>query len=137
MPQTRQTKNYHTFSGGLNSEVSPLTYPDDSVTDISNMELRIDGSVRRRKGLTTETSATFKTVSSYTNGTDAVTEHFWRNVGGDPTLHFHVVQTGLTLHFYTDDATTLVALGSAINLSDFTPSGPPDRGAPVHPQSSL
>lgn len=124
MPQSQQSKNYYTFSGGLNTEVSPLNYPDDTVVEISNMDLLIDGSIRRRKGLTPETSATFKALhGTYTNGSDVVTEHIWRNAGGDSDSHLWVVQAGTQLYFFDDDATTLTPRDETIDLTDFVPQG--------------
>lgn len=102
MPQTQVTKNYNRFVAGLHTEVTPLTFPENSVTEIENFDLKIDGSLRRRKGLAFETGSVFKDIpSTFTNGTDAVTEHFWRNAGGSDT-HIHIVQVGDQLVFYTD-----------------------------------
>jgi hypothetical protein len=121
MPQSRQTKPYHTFVGGLNTEVSPLVYPDNTALDLSNMELHIDGSISRRKALEAETAATATAVTGFTVGTDATTEHFWRNAGGGDS-HFHVVQMGYTLYYFLDDPTTLVARASTTDLRTFKPS---------------
>ncbi len=107
MPQSQVTKNFRAFVAGLHTEVTPLTFPENSVTEIENFDLRIDGSLRRRKGLAFEPSSVFKDIdATFVNSTDAVTEHFWRNAGGSDT-HFHIVQIGATLIFYVDNRDTL------------------------------
>lgn len=121
MPQREQTKTFHTYSGGLITEVNPLMYPDNSVVDTENFEILIDGSLRRRKGLTPETGASFKDVSSANLG--ATTEHFWRNAGGETDTHFHIIQMGETLYIYKDDQTTLTLRDEFFNLEAFAPFG--------------
>ncbi len=106
MPQQRATKHFHTFVGGLNTEVSPLVYPDNTAVELENMELQVDGSLRRRKGLAAETSSiSVEIASAFANGTSTVTEHFWRNIAGTDE-HLHVVQAGYELYFWSDGATS-------------------------------
>ena len=119
MPQAKQTKNYYTFVEGLNTEVSPLVYPDNTAADLSNLFLNVDGSISRRKGLTPETGATFKVpYTGYTDGTDAITTHFWRNAAGSDT-HFHIIQVGYHLYFYEDGSTTLATREDGVDLRTY------------------
>jgi len=116
MPQRQATKSYRRFVAGLHTDVTPLTFPEDSVTEIENFDLNVDGSLRRRKGLAFETGSVFKDISSgFVNGTDAVTEHFWRNAGGTD-VHFHITQTGNNLVFYTDARDVLGQRSDVIDL---------------------
>lgn len=120
MPQSRATKQFHNFVGGLNTEVSPLVFPDDTAVDLDNMELNIDGSMNRRKGLALEPNSNSLPVDVLFNATgDAVTEHFWRNIAGtDEDLQ--VVQAGFEVFFWTDDATSFAQgeKGFTIDLRD-------------------
>ena len=123
MAQRQQTKQFHTFVGGLNTEVSPLVFPDHTAVDLDNMELNIDGSLTRRKGLAVESGPSVKAIhAGFVNGTDAVTEHFWRNAAGNDE-HLHIVQTGYNLYFYSDDPTTMGTLGAQIDIRGFIPAG--------------
>ena len=131
MPQAKQTKPYYTFVEGLNTEVSPLVYPDNTAADMSNMVLDVDGSISRRKGLTPETGAAFKALhTSYADGVDAVTTHFWRNPAGRDT-HFHIVQAGHYLYFYIDDEDLLVARDDRVDLRAFLVSSSPATDADI------
>ena len=51
-------KSYYTFVAGLNTDASPLNFPDNFSSDEENFVLNLDGSRQRRKGLTLETGGT-------------------------------------------------------------------------------
>jgi hypothetical protein len=71
--------------------------------DEENFELLVDGSHRRRRGLTREENGIETTIdgSSFTSDT-AWNAHTWRNVGSNTDKHLHVVQAGYLLLFYND-----------------------------------
>lgn len=97
-------KNYFNFSGGFNSDVSPLNFPENTSLDEENFPLRIDGERHRRKGMDYE--ANYVKASQTIVSTDAVQAYDWHNVANDSTVNFQVVQTGSTLHFYSKDSTS-------------------------------
>ena len=116
MPQRQATKSYRAFVAGLHTDVTPLTFPENSVQEIENFRLNIDGSLSRRKGLEFETGSVFKDIDpAFDNGTSAVTEHFWRNAGGTD-VHFHIIQVGANIIFYTDDRDVLGQRADVVDL---------------------
>lgn len=122
MAQSRATKHFHTFVGGLNTEVSPLVFPDNTSVDLSNMELNIDGSLSRRKGLGEEPSSSRLPVNEdigFDFSFAACSTHFWRNVNGTDE-NFQVAQIGHELYFWTDDDTSFAAneRGFSVDLQD-------------------
>jgi hypothetical protein len=107
MPRTAGRKNVATFVGGLNTEASPLTYPENAAKDLDNVDLDRDGSLRRRRGLEYELGygllSEDQTDDVWTEeflSTAAVTVHEWESVQGDDSLNFLVVQIGCTLYFH-------------------------------------
>lgn len=128
MPQASQTKNYYTFVEGLNSEVSPLTYPEGTVVDTVNFELQIDGSLKRRKGLTPETEAAYNETldaDHVVNQLNANSTHLWRNAGGAADVHFHLVQVGQYVYIFTDDTDTMAIRDESLFLPAFrVPNSP-------------
>ena len=98
-------KNYFNFSGGFNSDVSPLNFPESTSVDEVNFPLRIDGERHRRKGMDYEDS--YVSASQTLVSTDAVESFDWHNVTNSSDLNFQVVQTGSTLHFYDKSASSL------------------------------
>jgi hypothetical protein len=133
MAQAKQTKHFHTFVGGLNTEVSPLIFPDNTAVDLENMELNVDGSMNRRKGLAHELNSNSLPVDAlFDPTTDVVTEHFWRNIAGTDE-HLHVVQAGFEMFFWTDSATSFSEgeKGFAIDLRDHVVPTSPATDAEV------
>ena len=64
-------KSYYTFVAGLNTDASPLNFPDNFSSDEENFILNLDGSRQRRKGLALETggqSITTNTTVMYNSG---------------------------------------------------------------------
>lgn len=123
MPQRAANKQYARFVEGLHTEVTPLNYPEESVVDIANFDLKIDGSLRRRKGLEAEASAETNALhATYDNDNDAVTSHFWRNTGG-LDQSFQIVQMGQVLYFFVDDEDTLTIRTDNIDITTFRVGG--------------
>lgn len=104
MTTATANKNYFNFSGGFNSDASPLNFPENTSLDEVNFPLRIDGERHRRKGMDYESS--YVKASQTITNTDAIQAFDWHNVGNDSSVNFLVVQTGTTLHFYSKDYTS-------------------------------
>ena len=110
------------FVGGLITDASPLTYPENmSFVDI-NMELNSDGSRQRSLGIDYEpnhqiidSGFTSSSVSSIATKT-----YKWENVGGDPSLTFICVQIGNKVSFFNGGSVNLSA--SLIGTKTFTSS---------------
>lgn len=92
------------FTGGLNTDTSPVTFPDGASVDEENFELLLDGTRRRRRGFVTEADFADLTEEFAPDCEDAtaVETFIWRAVGGNPTLNLHVWQVGNTLYFAND-----------------------------------
>ena len=97
-------KNYFNFTGGFNSDVSPLNFPENTSIDEVNFPLRVDGERHRRKGMDYE--ASYVAATQAIANTDAIQSYNWHNVSNDPETNFQVIQTGTTLHFYSKDSTS-------------------------------
>jgi len=104
MTTATANKNYFNFTGGFNSDVSPLIFPENTSIDELNFPLRVDGERHRRKGMDYE--ASYVTETQAIANTDAIQSYDWHNVANDDSINFQVVQTGTTLHFYSKDSTS-------------------------------
>lgn len=60
MPQQKAEKQYNNFIKGLVTEVSPLTFPENSALEINNLILERSGKVSRRLGIEMETAFSYK-----------------------------------------------------------------------------
>lgn len=86
------------FRGGINSDASAVAFPEDANLDEQNMEMLVNGSRRRRRGLSLETSGTYASKTLDTN--DRQSAYLWRTPGGDPTAQMVVVKVKNELWFY-------------------------------------
>ncbi len=93
MPVNSQTGEFNTFVGGLVTEASPLTFPENASLDESNFVLKRDGSRQRRKGLEYEFG-----VGTYPASFDAgviqdiqVVTFSWEEVADIPDKVFVVI----------------------------------------------
>jgi len=111
---------------GLNTDANELGFPDGYSLDERNYELLVDGSRRRRKGLAEESGGS--TVALSSNVTladgDGINTFVWKNVAGDPSVAFSVIQTGNEIYFLADDETPSAtqATGSIV-LDELAVSG--------------
>jgi len=100
---TRQAaaKVYANFTGGLATEAPTLSFPENSATDLSNVDINEDGSIQTRNGLqyTGATEVAFPTLST-TFAETATQVLSWDSVNGDESLNIAVVQIGDRLEFY-------------------------------------
>lgn len=119
MPRQQARKNFLNFVAGLNTEASPLQFPENTAKDLDNVDLNRDGSIQRRRGLEFEFGGGYN-PELFTESdlqTHAISAHEWESVDGDDTLNFAVVQVGGRLYFHNlgqDNLST--GLIGAINL---------------------
>ena len=97
MPQSLTQKQVNTFTGGLITEASELTFPENASVDELNCSLERDGTRRRRKAVVLEDNAVTDGIvipegSVFHTAT-------WYNVAGQPNLEFLVVQIGARSSF--------------------------------------
>ena len=98
MAQSLSQQTVNNFVGGLVTESTELTSPENSSVDELNCELLIDGSRRRRRGIQRQTGGA---ASTYVVPTDALVHHeIWRNVNEDGGLIFLVLQLNNFVTFY-------------------------------------
>jgi hypothetical protein len=102
MATAEASKYFVNFIGGLNTEATPLNFPENSAQELDNFDLFITGEVKRRLGLEFEDSYTVRpeTISSDNLDNYAVSTSEWRAVNGKGDINFLMVQTGLTLYFH-------------------------------------
>lgn len=119
MPQVPAEKSYFTFKGGLNTDASPIAFPEESTSDEANFELLKDGSRRRRRGLDQESGGVTDTLSATLGTNDIVSSVKWPNASGTGD-NFIVIQRGSTLIFYADSLTPSSGIESGeIDLTEF------------------
>ena len=102
MPKQDALKVYNTFVGGLVTESTPLTFPENGVKDTVNCIFDKKGDIRRRLGINYESSSslTNKNVTESEWQTKAVGCFEWSEVAGDGSRHFLVVQVNATLYYF-------------------------------------
>lgn len=93
-----EVKDYLTFTKGINTESSPLAFPENSSIDEYNCVLYRDGSRQRRLGLDLEDAAEWDSVSNIDGFRWNVMT--WDGAGGISERRFIVVQAGNKLMFY-------------------------------------
>lgn len=112
MARERARVEVNTFIGGLNTDASPLTFPENASSDERNFALNKNGLRTRRLGFDLEDGYVLR-GSMTTNvgiGKDVtVNFHKWNNVGGDSTKTIIVVQVGTEILFYDGAADPLSA----------------------------
>lgn len=119
MAQDRTIKQFSDFNKGLNTEASPLNFPEGFSLDEDNMILNINGSRQRRQGIDFETGGALTTT---TTANTAVSMSFfhWDNADNKATNSIGVVQVGTDLYFMdmTTDAPSanLLNSGAAVTL---------------------
>lgn len=109
MPRQNAGVEYNTFTAGLITDASPLTFPENASLDEDNFVLNRDGSRNRRLGMDLESSYTaISTSVSGSSGFSIGQSSFsWENAGGDPNKTLLVIQIGNELHFFDLDVTPL------------------------------
>ena len=90
----------NTFIGGLFTDATALTFPDNASLSEDNMVLNASGLRNRRLGMDYEDSASIITTTQVTGSSPAHTSFRWDNAGNDPTESLLVVQFGNELKFF-------------------------------------
>jgi len=100
MPRSNQTGEFNTFVGGLVTEASPLTFPENASIDEANFVLNKDGSRERRLGFDYEVGLTPYPISHGISplGSVAVNAFEWGSVGGMAGKTFIVCQVHNTVY---------------------------------------
>lgn len=81
MPQSYQTGEFNSFVGGLVTEASPLTFPENASIDEANFVLEDDGSRRRRRGLDIEPNTGAIPTASASSVSSTNSTYTWENPG--------------------------------------------------------
>jgi len=102
MPTAEQHKFFTNFTGGLNTEATPLNFPENSAQELDNYDLFRTGEVKRRLGLDFEETYTVRPETTPANEMDqyAISTHEWKSVNGRGDVSFLVVQIGTKLFFH-------------------------------------
>lgn len=131
MPTAEQHKFFVNFTGGLNTEATPLNFPENSAQEIDNFDLFRTGEVKRRLGLDFENGFTVRpeTTPASEMDTAALSTHEWKSVNGKGDINFLVVQIGTKLFFHDLGAEPVSGtLRGTVDLSSFkTGAAPEDK----------
>ena len=122
MARQSQEKIYANFSGGFVTEGNILSYPENAASEFFNFDLKQNGSISRRLGLTVESTVPVSLPASESVNPAASNIFKWSNVNGDPDLSIMVVQVGRRLDFFTlleEDITSQVAAPSVFLTPSF------------------
>lgn len=122
MAQELKQSTVNTFTRGLVTEATPLTFPENASVDEENCTIERTGLRGRRKGIEFETGFSLSSFT-FTKGT-LVHNLTWDNVSGEAGVKFLVVQVGATLYFYDKSSTPVSGneKSFSINLNTFTAS---------------
>ena len=124
MPRASIDKPYATFTGGLVTEATGLSFPENTAREANNVDFNKSGLVQRRLGLTSEIGENFEDISLVTyDGSQAVTTYLWRTPQAGNRRQFLVVQIGNVLRFYVADSDSVLdstAIPGVINQSVVT-----------------
>lgn len=110
MALTKHERNVYTFAGGINTDSSLLTFPENQSTSEINYNILTDGSRRRRLGLAPEdpdnTGLTYATdISTYVDDITDVGRYQvfeWKNAGSATNEDFLVFRVGPALYVFRD-----------------------------------
>jgi hypothetical protein len=100
MPQNYQAGEFNSFVGGLVTEASPLTFPENASIDEVNFVLDRNGSRRRRLGINLEPGTTAVPRPDIApTATEYTTTYGWKNPGGLGGKSLIVLQTDNNITF--------------------------------------
>lgn len=118
MPQAQKDiQSPFTFVRGLITEANKLTEPDNSASDMLNIQVDIRGVAKVRLGLDEEVGFEYANAG-VTSLNTAVSALEWKNVNGNPSTNFLVLQIGTRLYFYDMDSLSVSA--ALIGNADFS-----------------
>lgn len=128
MPRAKENKLYRTFTKGLVTEASPLTYPEDASIDELNTVISRKGNRTRRNGIDFEQDYVLTDVSLADD--KVVQTHSWLSINNKASLAFVVVQVGTRIFFYNLQADAPVSASRmpfSINLIDYRVASAPSN----------
>lgn len=135
MSRPSANKVYKTFVGGLITEASPLTYPENASIDEDNTVITRRGNRRRRLGIDyIDDHTLFECGLDQAEArSSAIQEFFWTNVANNNALKFLVLQVGASLYFYdvSDGARYPERKSFTVNLNNFRLSTAPISAAQI------
>lgn len=141
MPRAAITKQYRDFTGGLNTDASPLNMPENTVTDILDMVIDKSGKISRARYEDESAAARDSDIngSEFDTAEDEryrVTSYVWKAPNGDGNTHIAVIQIGFKLFFFDlDISDTSVDVDdgylNAISLSSVGLAGADYENRPV------
>lgn len=122
MATAEQQKVFINFVAGLNTEATPLNFPENAAAELDNFDLFRTGEVKRRLGVDFEDSYTVRpeTIPAADIDTYAISVHEWKAVNGKGDVNFSVVQIGSTLRLHDLGSEPLSGtLRGTVNLAPF------------------
>lgn len=103
MPRVAASKGFFDFTGGINTDSSPLSSPEGTARRLKNVDVEVTGEIRRRLGLDFESGFAFST-DTFTD-VEVKDKHIsfdqWTAVNEDIDTNFYVVRVGMKLFFFT------------------------------------
>ena len=122
MGQVSGDKNYFKFIKGLNTDASPIDFPNGFTVDEDNFNLYRDGSRRKRLGANIEASLAATSGTYYNNANfpdfTGQTVYIWKSPAANSGKTFAVYQNGHRFTFY--DITNTTSLSGAIYYGIFS-----------------
>ena len=101
MPRQTQIKKSYSFVAGLVTDSGYLQQVPNSWKEGDNITPFLDGHIERRNKLDLEDSYTISpTFTATARASSAFSVDLWKNVGGDGSLNYAVVQVGNLVYFY-------------------------------------
>lgn len=98
MPRARTNKLYRTFTKGLITEASYLTYPEDASIDELNTVISRKGNRTRRTGIDFQNGYVLEDLDITQDV--AINEFVWTSASNNPAYNFVVIQAGTKIYFY-------------------------------------
>lgn len=99
MPRNYQTVEVNSFSKGLITEASPLTFPDGAAIAQDNFVLNRDGSINRRLGMQQQTGS-LNSTTRFVNKVALTNVFEWDSPGGLVDRALLAIQDGSIVRFF-------------------------------------
>ena len=114
------------FTGGLITEATGLSFPENAAVATSNCVFTTKNSVTRRVGFNLEASSIWNSVGGFNNA--AISEFVWLDAGGIANNNYVINQVGSTIYFYAVVAGNSLSQqfqSFTINMDSYSASGAP------------
>lgn len=125
MARAKANKLYRTFTRGLITEASPLTYPEDASIDELNTVISRKGNRTRRLGIDYQEDYELEDLGITENS--LINEYVWHSVNNDALFNFAVVQVDNIIHFFRMDTypVSTQRMPFTIDLTQYVIGGAP------------